>query len=309
MHTKKVDICKRNKYTCLRLKSRRVSLDTQNQTGIRRKDMKKLLSLLAAVVLTVTCAFALVGCGENGGKKTKLYVYTNAGFAPYEFINTHGEVVGVDVDIMKEIGEVLGYEVVINDIEFNQILVEVAKNPMAVGAAGMTKKPDRDDVALASVSYATSVQYVIVPKNTFTAADLTNGKLPVSKLATLSKKAIGVQEGTTGHFLVEDEITAEGALGTTFNCMTYTNAIVASQDIGANSTLGAVVIDKLPAQSICAANSNLECFELDADVEEYVLYFNKQATDLVAKVNKILEKMIEGGVIDYYTLKHSGGIL
>ncbi len=270
--------------------------------------MKKVLSLVAALVLTVTCAFALVGCGDKGGKKTKLYVYTNAGFAPYEFINANGEVVGVDVDIMKEVGEVLGYDVIINDIEFNQILVEVAKNPMAVGAAGMTKKPERDEVALASISYATSVQYAIVPKNTFTAADLTDGKLPVSKLATLSKKAIGVQEGTTGHFLIEDEITKkDGTLGTSFQCMTYTNAIVASQDIA--STLGAVVIDKLPAQSICSANSNLECFELDADVEEYVIYFNKEATDLANKVNKILEKMIAGGVIDYYTLKHSGGIL
>ena len=87
----------------------------------------------------------------------------------------------------------------------------------------------------------------------------------------------------------------------------YTNAIVASQDIG--TSLGAVIIDKLPAESIVASNSNLECYELDAEPENYVLYLNKNATELLAKVNKVLEKLISGGVIDYFTLKHSGGII
>ena len=267
--------------------------------------MKKIITLVLSAIMAIVAVFSMTACNPDDGKT--LYVYTNAGFAPYEYINDKGEVVGVDIDVMKEVGEVLGYKVVINDIEFNQILVEVAKNPNAVGAAGMTKKPDRDAVALASISYATSVQYAIVPTGTFTSADLVDGKLPVSKLATLSKKSIGVQEGTTGNFLIEDAVAEEGDLGTDFACMTYTNAIVASQDIG--TTLGAVVIDKLPAESITSSSANLECFELVADVEEYVLYFNSQASELVEKVNKILEKMIAGGVIDYYTLKHSGGIL
>lgn len=287
--------------------------------------MKKILSIVLTLIMAV-CGFCLTGCGETDGGKTKLYVYTNAGFAPYEFINENGEVVGVDIDVMQEVGEVLGYDVVINDIEFNQILVEVAKNPMAVGAAGMTKKTERDEVADASIPYATSVQYAIVPVGTFDSTDLQGGKLPVSKLGELTKKAIGVQEGTTGNFLIEDAINGtenagpdetegtgddyhvDGDLeGLDFQCMTYTNAIVASQDIG--TTLGAVVIDKLPAQSICSANTGLECFELVADIEEYVIYFHKDADTLREKVNKILEKMIAGGVIEYYTLKHSGGIL
>ncbi|MBR2988511.1 MAG: transporter substrate-binding domain-containing protein [Clostridia bacterium] len=288
--------------------------------------MKKILGVVLALI-TALCAFCMAGCDGNDGGKTKLYVYTNAGFAPYEFINENGEVVGVDIDIMQEIGEILGYEVIINDIEFNQILVEVEKNTMAVGAAGMTKKPDRDAVALASISYATSVQYAIVPANTFDSGDLTGGKLPVSKLGELTKKVIGVQEGTTGNYLIEDAIAGTESAGPDeiegneddehvtgdlegldFQCMTYTNAIVASQDIG--TTLGAVVIDKLPAESIVDANNGaLECFELVADVEDYVLYFNKNATELANKVNEILQKMIDNGVIDYFTLKHSGGIL
>jgi polar amino acid transport system substrate-binding protein len=83
----------------------------------------------------------------------------------------------------------------------------------------------------------------------------------------------------------------------------YSNAIVASQDIG--TAVSAVVIDKMPAESICKDSNKLQCWCLDGDMESYVMYFNKEATELVAKVNEILDKMIKDGLIDQYTVKHS----
>ena len=264
---------------------------------------KVMATTLATVAACATLGFT--ACG--GADSNTLYVYTNAGFAPYEYLSETGEVVGVDMDIMKYIGEQLGYKVVINDIEFNQILTEVAGNKMAVGAAGMTKKAERDDVALSSISYATSVQYVIAPVNTFDAEDLTeDGKLPLAKLAELDKKSIGVQAGTTGDFMVADAIDLEDGVffGSGITKIDYTNAIVASQDIG--KSIGAVVIDKLPAITIANSNDALTYYELDAEPESYVLYFNKAATELVSQVNAILEDMIASGLIDQYTLNHSG---
>ena len=277
--------------------------------------MKKFLTLIIATLMSLTCVFGLVACDKDNGKET-LQIYTNAGFAPYEYVNEYGEVVGVDIDIMQEVGEVLGYNVVINDIEFDQILEEVGKNPLAIGAAGMTKTAERDEIALPSIEYAVSVQYVIVPADAFTNKAPTD-KITIEELKSISKKAIGVQEGTTGDFLVSDAISGtedddgnhvKGELEDAgFEKMSYTNAIVASADIG--TTLGAVVIDKLPAESICKGNTAIKCFQLDAEPENYVLYFNKEATALKDKVNKVLEKMISGGVIDFYTVKHSGGIV
>ena len=55
--------------------------------------------------------------------------------------------------------------------------------------------------------------------------------------------------------------------------------------------------------------STLQAYALDAEPESYVLYFNKNATELVEKVNAILSTMVENGVINYFTLKHSGGIV
>ncbi len=285
--------------------------------------MKKFITLLLAMLMGVFC-LGLAACGDNGNdsnddgnnEKPVLKVYTNAGFAPYEYINKQGKVVGVDIDVMNAIGEKLGYEVIINDIKFEKILDEVQRDEFAIGAAGMTKTEERDAIALSSVPYATSVQYVIVPKGAFDESDLVDGKLEIAKLKELENKAIGFQEGTTGSFMVcdavdgieeEDGSHTKGELeGVGASYVSYTNAIVASQDIG--TTVGAVIIDKLPAKSIVSANSDkLECIELKADPEQYVLYLNKNATELLADINEILAEMIADGTIDNYTIAHSNG--
>ncbi len=285
----------------------------RNKTAKAEKEkvMKKILTLIISAILCVGCTLGLVACGDD---KPTLQVYTNAGFAPYEYVNENGEVVGIDIDIMQEIGEVLGYNVVINDIEFGLIMEEVGKDVLAVGAAGMTKTKDRDEAALASSVYATSVQYVIAPKGSLDSV-VVEGKVALSELAG---KKIGVQQATTGDFMVSDAISGteddngnhvKGALEDTNATITqYSNAIIASDDIG--SALDVVVIDKLPAQSIAGADAeNLQAYELAEEPESYVLYFNKGATELVAKVNAVLDTMIAKGVIDFYTLKHSGGIV
>ena len=256
--------------------------------------MKKIFALILTAVMVTGC-IALAGCGKTEEKV--LNVYTNAGFAPYEYLDGNGKVVGVDIDVVNYIGEKLGYKVVINDIEFNAILNEVAKDKFAVGAAGMSKKPDRDEMALASEVYATSVQYIIAPTGTFTGDKVALADA-VAYVASASVKSIGVQKGTTGADLV-----AEGIEGTDAKSIEYSNAIIASNDIG--TTVAAVVIDKMPAEAICKDKDNLQCWSLDAEMESYVMYFNKDNAELVSQVNAILKQMITDGIIDGYTVKHS----
>ncbi|MBO4356081.1 MAG: amino acid ABC transporter substrate-binding protein [Clostridia bacterium] len=256
--------------------------------------MKKVLSVILAAVMIAACVL-LASCGKTEEKV--LNVYTNAGFAPYEYLDDKGNVVGVDIDVVNYIGEKLGYKVVVNDIEFNAILNEVAKDKFAVGAAGMSKKAERDEVALASDVYATSVQYIIAPKGTF-AGDQVALADAVAYVAGSDIKSIGVQKGTTGADLV-----AESIENTAAKAIEYSNAIIASQDIG--TTVAAVVIDKMPAEAICKDKDTLQCWSLDAEMESYVMYFNKDNADLVKQVNEVLKKMIEDGLIDQYTVKHS----
>ena len=64
--------------------------------------MKKFWKILVASVLSFTMLFGLTACG--GGD---IIVQTNAYFAPFEYYQGD-EIVGVDVDIMKKVGEKAG---------------------------------------------------------------------------------------------------------------------------------------------------------------------------------------------------------
>ena len=94
--------------------------------------MKKILSLVL-VALMLASALCLASCG--GKEDNKLVVYTEAGFAPYEFIYNN-EIVGVDIAIMKAVAEELGKELVITDVAFDTICTSVQNGKADAGAAG-----------------------------------------------------------------------------------------------------------------------------------------------------------------------------
>lgn len=278
-------------------------------TGDRK--MKKILAVVLAAVMMAAAVVAFGACGGNG--KETLYVYTNAAFAPWEYMNEYNEVVGVDVDIANEIGEVLGYNVEVRDVAFGSIFTEVQNNEMAIGLAGITVNAEREETGIFSDSYATSTQYAIIPDSM--ASSLVEGKLPVSALAG---KKIGTQESTTGFFLIDeavngstDEETGEhvkGELeGTDAKCYSYKNGIIAGQDLG--TQIDVLVIDELPAKSIWNNKSGYQVVEVDAEPESYAVYLNKNATKLRDDINKVITALVDNGVIDYWLLKHSGAII
>lgn len=277
--------------------------------------MKKLLAVILSVCLLAGATFAFTAC-ESGDSRETLTVYTNAAFAPWEYMNEYGEIAGVDIDIANELGDILGYKVVVRDVSFGSIFTNVQNDEMAIGAAGITITPERMESGLFSIEYATSTQYAIIPDSMDIAENKTaDGKLLMS---ALEGKKIGTQESTTGNILItdaingtEDEDTGEhiaGELeGTGASVIEYKNGIIAGQNLGGQ--IDVIVIDQLPAQSIGGDMDGYVVVELDAEPESYGIYMNKNATELKEKIDAALEVMIENGVIDYLVLKHSGAII
>ncbi len=258
--------------------------------------MKRILSGILSALLSIICLLSFVGCKPD---ENTLYVYTSAGFPPYEYVDGSGRVVGVDIDLMKLVGQKIGYKIRIYDIEFNSIFIKVQRHKNAVGAAGITVNEERQKSGLFSITYSTSMQYVITQKGTFSQSQLVDGKIPKELLAG---KNIGVQLSTTGNFLVEDLVDGELS-GSGAEMFEYKNALVAYENIG--SRLDCFVLDKLPAEKITTYNSNLECFPLDEMPESYALYLNKNAVELKEKIDLALQELIDEGLIDKLIVEHS----
>ncbi len=254
--------------------------------------MKKVVSIALAVLMLLS-TLCLASCGKDDNT---LVVYTEAGFAPYEFIY-NGEIVGVDIAIMEAVAKELGKELVVTDVAFDTICTSVQNGKADIGAAGITIRADRAEQVDFSIPYTSTEQYIIVK------TDVEN----IKTVEDLKDQKIGVQNGTTSDFLIADLI-KNGTLGSA-ELVPYTSPAVAAASMNKQA---AVVTDKLTAQLIVENDSSLKAFPLvkadgqpAAEIEEYGIAVQKGNTELLAVVNEVLRKLIDEGKIDQWTEEYS----
>jgi polar amino acid transport system substrate-binding protein len=252
--------------------------------------MKK--KIIAVALTAVVALGSLVGCGSasngsSGSTGETLVVGTNAAFPPFEYVGDDGKPDGFDVALIKAIGEKAGFEVQIQDMEFDSLVSSIG-NKIDVAIAGMTVTEERMKTVDFSDSYYEAVQDVIVPKGSAiaTADDLKGLK-------------IGVQLGTTGEFIA-DEI--EGA-----EVAAYNKAVDAVNDLN-NGRVDCVIVDKNPAEVFGAQFPDqvdvLPGTNFDFEPENYAIALPKGNTELAEKINAALKALKEDGTYDSLVKKY-----
>ena len=250
--------------------------------------MKKIFALILVLALSLTCVAAFA---ED---KPTLTMATNAAFPPYEYhemIDGEDKIVGIDAEIFYAICDYLGYEGVIDDIDFNAIIPALQGGKADLGMAGMTVTEDRLQSVDFTDSYATGIQSVIVAED----SDITS----VDDLfAEGANHKIGVQLGTTGDIYCSDDIQAEG-LGEVVPYATGTDAVLALT----TGKVDCVVIDNEPAKAFVAANEGLKILDTEYAVEDYAIALAK-GSELTAKINDALAELKADGTLDAIVAKY-----
>ena len=237
--------------------------------------MKKLLSLVIALIMVCSMATAMAD---------KLVMSTEAGFPPYEYYEG-SEAVGIDMDIARAIGEKLGLEVVIEDMEFDAINESVKSGKSDVGFGGMTVTPERAEIIDFTTSYATGVQVVIVAEgSSITSVD--------ALFAEGTNAIIGVQRNTTGDLYTTWDLEDAG-LATIDR---YSKGADAVQALVAGK-VDCVVIDNEPAKAFVAENEGLVILETAYALEDYAASVSKNNPELYAAINGALEELIADGTV------------
>jgi len=255
--------------------------------------MKKLFALLFAVV----CIITLSACGTKG----TLVVYTEAGFAPFEYVEG-GKIVGVDVEIMEKVGEKLGKKVVFENVAFDTIVDTVKEGKLTnVGAAGLSITEKRlEKVDFSKVYYQANLYVIYKESAGIASKDMTDGNKGVYWSSLKSEKGIGVQTGTTADLFLGDEL-AEGGSLEGVKKTDYKSLDIAVKDIGLN--IDYVVIDELPAKMLVEGNEGLACLPLyyeggegEADelaFDEYAICVTKGQEELLKVINEVLTELLE----------------
>lgn len=273
---------------------------------------RKIISVLLAVTLMLS-AFVLTSCKEektsdNNNSKKVLTVYTNAEFPPFEYL-ADNKPVGVDMQIAQAIADELGMELQIQNVKFDTILTSISSGKGDLGIAGITVTPERAESVDFSNNYATSTQYILYKDGA-----------SITTIEDLAGLKIGVQLGTTGDFIISDEISGvdneetgehtKGVLEGTGATVTQYNS---AADAAVNMNTGkvdVVVIDRLPAEIVAGQYDNFKTIELvyadgSKTDESYAVAVKKGNKELLDTVNKVIDRLIDDGSIDRWIVDHT----
>ncbi len=241
--------------------------------------MKKFIKFF--VCLTVI--LILCGCDKNDNK---LVMVTESGFAPYEY-RSGEEIIGVDVDIASEIAKELGKELVIKDVDFGSIINELNSGKADFAAAGMSIDEERKKSVDFSIEYATSEQVIVVRK----------GYDKIKSKDDLEGKTISVQLGTVADTYLTDNFK-------NVKLFRQKKFLAAAEDVKANKA-DCIVMDKLPALELVKSNEELEVLSVPLFTDKYAIAVKKGNTELLNKINSVLERLMKEGKIEEYIIKHS----
>ena len=254
------------------------------------KKTLKVLSLALVLVLTVVCFTA---CGNETAENTEtktLKIGTNAEFPPFEFIDSEegviNEFAGIDMEIIKNISDEIGVKPVINNMDFDGLLIALSSGQIDAVIAGMTVTDERAEQVDFSEPYYTATQVMIVP------ADST-----VASAKDIADLRIGVIDGYTGQTCVEE-------LGYKFSG--YKKGADAVLDL-ANGNLDVVVIDSATAEKFIGENKDLKIVK-DSETfedEQYAIAVKKGNKELLDSINKSIKAMKESGEIGEISAKYN----
>ena len=170
--------------------------------------MKKIITLLLTVVLGMS---VLTGCGEkeatqtnvteskddvttiteevatdNVSDRTTFIVGFDASFPPYGYMDENGEYVGFDLDLAAEVCARMGWELVLQPIEWASKDMELSSGSIDCIWNGFTMSADRVEKYAWSSPYVDNSQVFVV------AADA-----GISKQADLADKVVAVQSDSS----------------------------------------------------------------------------------------------------------------
>lgn len=124
----------------------------------------------------------------------QLIVGTNAMFPPFEY-KEDGNLVGFEIDLMREIGALLHKEIVFKDMPFDSLLMEAHAGKVQVIAAAMTPTQERRKQILFTKEYLANDPLIVI----------TRTGNEIGSLNDLQGKEVVVNDGYTAEAYMKHE--------------------------------------------------------------------------------------------------------
>ncbi|MGY3779701.1 amino acid ABC transporter substrate-binding protein/permease [Isobaculum melis] len=173
---------------------------------------KQALTKLSFIFALLSLAFILNACSQKkettGTSDDRKYIIaTDTTFAPFEFEDTNGEFVGIDMDLLNAIAEDQGFTFEIKPLGFNAAVQALESNQVDGVIAGMSITDERKEKFDFSDAYFDSGVVMAVSEK----------EKNISSYADLKGKNVAIKTGTEGATFANSIKDKYGFTTTTFD--------------------------------------------------------------------------------------------
>lgn len=254
------------------------------------------LRLTTFIFILLSLSIALFGCGTNSDSDVagndgtkKLIVGTDATYAPMESMDKNGNIVGIDIDIVKALAKAVGVEVEFKNIGWEPLFPAVDNEEVDFAVSSITITAEREESFDFTDPYYVANQLILVPEDS-----------DIESFADIEGKKASAQINTTGHIVLKDllgdtsaDIVAAETMPFAIEEMLNGNA---EASVGDNSTVNEYIKNN--------PNAEVKTIEDDSFEKEYYgLMVKKGNTEILDLLNEGIQKIKEDG-----TLKEITGI-
>lgn len=240
--------------------------------------MKKLL----CSILLLCNAMMITSCSKEETTdhlKDAIIVATSADNPVYEFIQD-GKVVGMDIDIINAIGQVLGKKIIIKNIDFPGLFPALSSGNVDLVIAAISVTEERNKYFDFSDTYASSHLGLLYKDDN------------IKSLSDIANKTIGAQLGSTWEQAANDLAkTMSGLL-----VRSLANNLVLVEELK-HGTIDAVVAEDIQLNKFMQNNPGLKRMELPEYVSTFAIV-GKKDSPLIEHVNQAIIKLRNDGTLD-----------
>lgn len=221
---------------------------------------------------------------ESGNESDKevLVMGTSADYKPFEFVDSAKgeEIIGYDIDLAHMIGEKLGFDVKIQDMDFNSLVPALQAGQIDFVISGMSPNEEREKVVDFSQPYNETRQVIVVKKDS-----------GVKSSADLAGKTVGVQTAS-----IQEEMAKEMAEKIDFKIESRTRVPEVVQDMMAKR-IDAAIVESGVAEGYVKKNDKLITVPIKEQVADYKAIAVAEGNELKDQIDKALKELIEEGKI------------
>lgn len=220
-------------------------------------------------------------------KRGTLVVGTSADYPPLEFTtsdNGKTRYVGVDIELAKDIAKDMGVKLEIKNMSFDSLLVALETGKIDMVISGMSPTAERKkSVDFSEIYYRPSGEYFLLNKK---------DKDKYDSIAKLKGQTVGAQTGSIQYSEIQSQMKGSKVKG----LGKINNLVLALQ----SGKVQAVLVEELIAKAYAQNNNQLVAVKSDIKDEQSgnAVAIAKGQEDLVAQVNKTINKVKKNGTID-----------